>query len=156
MGLYLARLDLRQTARASALHRLWRIAYAQEAALLGLHDFAPLRRSLPDLQQSDECFFGAWSGTALIGAIGLEVADVPRRLRIGALIVDPQYQRRGVARRLLTTMLARFGGYVLSVTTAAANRPALALYAGCGFAERQRFSIQPEALEVVELERRPG
>jgi hypothetical protein len=40
---------------------------------------------------------------------------------------------------------------VFSVTTAAKNGPALALYHGLGFSEYRRGTLGPEAIEMVKL-----
>jgi ribosomal protein S18 acetylase RimI-like enzyme len=68
---------------------------------------------------------------------------------VDALAVDPGWQRRGVARRLLDEAQGEashqgFSG--LALDTGLANAPARALYAACGFAERDERRAADEKI----------
>lgn len=162
-----ARINHRDAAVAAAVHAIQMAAYTQEAALLGITDFPPLRRTVADIQADDARYFGALIDDELVGVVSMEEdgkvkedAEVKEdwdeaALFIASLVVAPAWQRRGVARQLLARLLADAGNRPVRVTTGAANAPALALYAAFGFVEESRRELGPEALNVVTL-RRPG
>ena len=53
------------------LHAVWIDAYTQEAALLGVRDFPPLRRASSDLLEHGESAFLATLDSQLAGAVVL-------------------------------------------------------------------------------------
>ncbi len=126
-------LQHRQPEIATAIHQVWVPAYTQEAALLGVQHLPPLLQSVADIQASADLFYGAWHNTQLLGVISLGPDQDPQQLCINCLVVHPSYQRRGIARLLLQTLLHQAPGAVFVVNTAAANAPAMALYQGFGF-----------------------
>lgn len=160
-------LDPRDAAVASRIHAVQMAAYAQEAALLGVIDFPPLRHTVADIQADPASFTGAFVDGVLAGVISVEAepADssgpitgpitVPQVTvpQITALVVDPPYQRRGVARRLLRHVLDAYAGRAVTVSTGADNGPALALYTAHGFVETARRTVTPAGLVVVTLRR---
>ena len=64
-------------AMATRIHSVQRAAYLQEAALLGVVDFAPAQSTTADVQISSDAFYGAFHGEELLGVISLE-----RRVRM--------------------------------------------------------------------------
>lgn len=146
-------LDLRDPVTAHRLHTIWRAAYTQEAHLLGVRDFPPLARTLADLAAGPERFLGAYRDTQLAGAAGIEPGDDPASLHIASLVVDPAHQRRGIARALVEHLIARHGAHPITVSTGAANHPALTLYRGLGFIESERRIVGREPVEIVILRR---
>jgi ribosomal protein S18 acetylase RimI-like enzyme len=158
-----APLDPRDAAIAARIHAVQMAAYAQEAALLGVTDFPPLRRTVADIQADTASFTGAFVDGVLAGVISIEAepADTSRPstvpeitvAQITALVVDPPYQRRGVARRLLRHVLDAHAGRAMTVSTGADNGPARALYAAHGFVETARRTVTPAGLVVVTLRR---
>lgn len=146
--------DHREAQVAERLHRVQRLAYAQEAELLGVVDFPPLRRTVESVRTCREEFFVATVDGEMAGALGVELEGEGRT--IASLVVAPQFQRRGVASALLAEVLRRYGAAELMVQTGAGNQPALRLYERAGFVEIRRWIVGPEALELVRLRRPPS
>jgi GNAT superfamily N-acetyltransferase len=142
---------------AHRIHEVWQLAYAQEARLLGLTHFAPLERSVAELQASAAVHLGVRRGRDIVGVLAHgEDADEPGQTLIEALVVHPAHQRQGVASALLIELLRRGAGRAHAVATAAANAPALALYAGFGFVPYRRGCVGPEELPLLKLRRAAG
>lgn len=154
-------LDHRQAAVAGQVHAVMQLAYAQEAALLRVHQgsqhelplFPPLQTTVADLQRSVEFHIGAFAGDTLRGVVTVGPDDEPDQLCIGMLVVHPSAQRQGIARALMQDALQRGQGMVFTVATAAANLPALALYRALGFVDYRRGSMGAEQLALVKLRR---
>jgi len=140
---------------ARAIHAVQRSAYAQEARVLGVQEFPPLRRTLEDVRTCAEEFLAVYVGSELVGSASVEPDHESAGVIIASLTVAPAFQRRGLATALLEELLRRHGEDVITVQTGAANLPALELYARSGFVESRRWRAGEEALELVELRRRP-
>ena len=144
-------IDQRELSVARAIHAVLLLAHAQEARLLQVTDFVPMAQAPEDLQQGDALFLGALRGDDLLACVSLVPDDEPGQIAIGALVVHPAEQRRGLARALVNEALRRCAGRVVSVTTGALNAPALALYRGLGFVEYRRGTLGAEEIIVVKL-----
>ena len=127
-------------------------AYSIEAQLIGVNDFPPLDRSSADIALSSSRFFGAFADGGLRGV--LEVEDVHESdysLGVSSLCVVPDYARQGLGRGLIEFAVSLAKGPV-TVSTASANAPAIALYEKMGFrrigGEKNRHGIT-----VVHFER---
>lgn len=149
-------LDHRNPSVAAAMHVVWSLAYAQEAALLGVRHFAPLQRTVQDLQASADFYLGARVADELLGVLCIGPDDEPAQLCITALVVHPKAQRQGLGRLLVQDALRRGEGMAFAVATGAGNGPALALYRGLGFAAYRRGTMGPEGVDVVKLRRAPA
>ena len=152
-------LSHRVLAVAAQIHTVLMLAYAQEATLLSVEDFPPLQQTAADIQSSDEFFLGAFETaalptSALLGVISVRPDDEPGQINIACLVVHPAHQRRGLARALLSDALQRAPGAVFSVSTAAKNAPALALYQQFGFEPCRWGTVGDEGLALVKLRRR--
>lgn len=156
----LAPLDASEASTASDLHALLQAAYTQEAQLLELDaaQFPPLQRRVHELQTSDEAWIGAWQAGELVGALSLHAdGDDEAVTCIGALVVHPAQQRRGIATLLLHAAFSSQGAHTpFSVQTAQANAPALALYREAGFKEWRRWAqdVGGQRLKLIKLLRR--
>jgi ribosomal protein S18 acetylase RimI-like enzyme len=144
-------LDHRDRAVAERVHAIQLAAYTQEARLLGVTDFPPLRQNIESIQRSEEQFLGAFVQGTLAGIAAIEQTPDAATICISSLVVMPAMQRRGVASALLREVLRRFGSHALVVSTAVGNGPALALYGSFGFAELDRRFAG--SLELVRLGR---
>ena len=156
-------LDPRNPAVAQKIHHVMKLAYAQEARLLGVKDLPPLRRTVQDIQAGDEFYLGAMAvqdavedaveSGQLLGALSIGADDETDQLLISALVVHPAAQRRGIGRALVLEALRRSPGMTMAVSTGAQNAPALALYRAMGFVAYRRGVMGPQALAVVKLRR---
>ena len=138
---------------AERIHAVQIAAYEQEARLLGVPEFPPLRRAVADVQSSGEQFFGAFLGGALVGVVAVEPGH-GTTLCISSLVVAPIAQRSGIGSALLHELLHRFSLNTLVVFTASANTRSLVLYERFGFVELGRRTSG--ALELVQLARAAG
>jgi ribosomal protein S18 acetylase RimI-like enzyme len=137
---------------ARAIHGVQMLAYAQEAAVLGVVSLPPMKLTIEQLQSSDDRFHAAYWSSTLVGAVG--VIDKPdlSMMVINSLVVHPAHQRAGIATRLLLHVLATSDAASIRVSTGAGNQPALALYRKHGFVEYKRWFVGPERLELAALE----
>jgi ribosomal protein S18 acetylase RimI-like enzyme len=99
---------------------------------------------------------GAFDGEALVGALCIAADDEPDQIQIATLVVHPDHQRLGIARRLLRDALQRGTGLAFSVVTGAANQPALALYQGLGFVPYRHGQLDGNGIALVKLRRDPA
>lgn len=131
------------------------LAYAQEAALLGVASLPPLKLTVEQLQSSDERFHAAYLSSTLVGAVGVIDKPDASMTVINSLVVHPAHQRMGIATRLLLHALASSDATSIRVSTGAGNQPALALYRKHGFVEYKRWFVGPDrlALAALRLER---
>jgi ribosomal protein S18 acetylase RimI-like enzyme len=136
---------------ARAIHGVQMLAYAQEAALLGVTSLPPMKLAVEQLQASDESFTAAYLSSALVGAVGVMDKPEASMLVINSMVVHPAHQRAGIATRLLLHVLAASDAASVRVSTGAGNEPALALYRKHGFVEYKRWFVGPQPLELAAL-----
>lgn len=154
--LLLSSIDNRRQSVAQQVHEIRMVAYKQEAELLRVERFPPLEERVADILESSEEFVGAFDGEYLVGVLSVCPDDEGLGLSISSLVVTPAQQRRGVGDALVKAALGRHSTSNFTVQTAAANAPALALYARFGFKEYRRWAVGNEPLELVKLSRAPG
>jgi [ribosomal protein S5]-alanine N-acetyltransferase len=154
--LTLTPIDHRLAEIAQAIHHIQMVAYAQEAALLGVPSLPPMEKSATELQSSDERFCGAYQSSTLIGAVGIVDKPSIGATLISSLVVHPLHQRKGVATAMLRHVLAVSNAESIRVSTGACNRPALTLYRQHGFMEYKRWAVGSPPLELVALRRERG
>lgn len=144
--LLIARCDLADARVLARVHVLQRDAYRMEAELIGCWQMPGLVESMEDLAATSEAFFAARveageSAAALGGEIAGVIATLvepdPARpgvacVCISRLAVDPALHRRGIARALVSHVMAQSEMPVI-VSTGAANPPARRLYERLGF-----------------------
>jgi ribosomal protein S18 acetylase RimI-like enzyme len=127
-------------------------AYAIEAAILDYPQLPPLFETIADLRASGERFLAAFAGGELVGATSVAVSDAA--LDICRMVVSPAHMRRGIASRLLSAVEPmRDGRASITVSTGAANLPAIRLYERHGFEIVKRHTL-PDGLKLVGLEKR--
>ena len=137
---------------AREVHRVMQAAYRVEAALLGVRDFVPLHRTVEDIRRAESTFLGGFLDGRLVAVAELERPPAAP-LNVASLVVLPQHFRRGLATSLLRHVIAEHGAGPITVSTGMRNVPALRLYAGLGFQEQRRWSV--EGIPMVTL-LRPG
>jgi ribosomal protein S18 acetylase RimI-like enzyme len=146
-------LDHREPTVAQRIHTVLALAHAQEARLVRSDQDATPARSVGEIQACDEHFLGAVAGDRLIGSVSVGADDEPDQINVASLVVDPEYQRRGVAHALMLEALRRGQSAPFSVVTSEANAPALALYASLGFVQYRRGTSGSSLVNVVKLRR---
>jgi len=143
----------RDVGTAERIHQVLVLAYAQEAMLLRVQNAAPLAQTVEHLQNADAFFLAVWRDEQMQGVISVRRDDEPGQINIASLAVHPAHQRCGVARALLSAALQRAGRAAVSVSTAADNVPALALYRQFGFEPYRWGTMGEHALALVKLRR---
>ena len=126
-------------------------AYAQEAALLGVHGFAPLQRTAQDIRADREAYLGGFESGRLVAAVAFGPDVDEPQLLVSSLVVEPAFQRRGIGRALMAEVLRLAADWPVAVSTALENTPALALYDSLGFVAYRWGSIGPSSLQLVKL-----
>jgi ribosomal protein S18 acetylase RimI-like enzyme len=127
-------------ATARATHEVVRAAYRVEAELIGTDAIPALHESLALMRELPLRWLGIGEPEAVLGwAQDSGAVDIDR------LCVRPDRFRRGLASALLTALLERTSGRV-SVSTGAANTPAVALYQRHGFTRTGTAEPEPGLL----------
>jgi ribosomal protein S18 acetylase RimI-like enzyme len=135
---------------AHSIVDLQRVAYGVEADLIDYPSLPPLADTPLDIMASNERFLGTFRAERLAGMIACE--EMQDRLLISRLCVHPGHARQGIGSRLVRHVVAQ-AGTAISVTTAQANHPAIALYTRLGFQPISRFSSE-DGLALVTLSQR--
>lgn len=148
-----APVDLKEGHLARCLHEVYALAHAQESRLLAPSAEPSQPWSAEQFQCSGLFCLGALRGEAWVGAVCIGPDDDSNQLSIALLFVHPAHQRQGIARQLLHDLLTRSQGMVLSVAVAAANKPALALYASLGFVGYRHGTIGAGEVPMLKLRR---
>ncbi|MFJ6757967.1 MULTISPECIES: GNAT family N-acetyltransferase [unclassified Streptomyces] len=137
-------LDLTDDATAQAVHRIGRAAYAVEAELIGFDGIPALGESLAQMRAQELNWFGAVSDAGELAGFLAWEEEADGGISIDRLCVAPAWFRRGIASLLLRHALADlFPGRPVTVTTGAANTPAVSLYTHLGFTRGPDFSPAP-------------
>ncbi|MDW3220065.1 MAG: GNAT family N-acetyltransferase [Acidimicrobiales bacterium] len=116
-----------------------RAAYTVEAELIGFDRIPVLQETAADVRhQRGLTWLGAFVDDALAGVIAWtqdgDTVDIDR------LAIDPAFARRGLGRGLVRAVPA---ARETTVSTGAANAPAVALYVGEGFTRGEDTELAP-------------
>ena len=134
---------------AAEIHAVAQAAYALEAERIGCAEFPPLCESLDELRQSADSFFVFQQSGCIIG--GLSYRRGTDTVAITRLVVSPGHLRQGIATALLSELESRlFPITCLTVSTAATNAPAIALYKRFGF-KTASASTSAEGIPLLHL-----
>jgi len=142
-------LDLSDDRIAEAVHTVGQRSYRVEADLIAFDGIPALHESLVDMCAEPLRWLGI-----LDPATGLPVAFIAYAVgadgtvEIDRLCVDPDWFRKGLARALLTQLLADNATADAIVSTGAANTPAVTLYTRAGFMPAGTSSPAP-GLEIA-------
>lgn len=152
-------LQHRDPAEAERIRRVLHAGYASEAALIGVRDFPPLRRTAAGIAASPNRFAGSFGSGLLAGVIEFGGTDGAGAVRpaidIASLAVHPRFTRRGLGSELVRWVLGLSAGWAVTVATARCNLPAIALYEKLGFVIERSF-VAAEGIECVAMRRPPG
>ena len=141
----------RDAATASAMLAVMQAAHSQETQLLGIAHTAPAPPTLPGVQASTHFHLCALQAGRTVGVLVLAPEQDGGALCITTLVVHPEAQRQGIARRLVQNALQRGPGLPFVVTAASANQAAMRLYTGLGFEPWRSGVLGPAALPVTQL-----
>lgn len=138
-------LSLDDPATVRALIALQRASYRVEADLIGADVIPGLTETEAELAASGETFLGMEDGGGIVAAVSYrregDLVDIHR------LVVHPRAFRRGLATEVLDALDARERDAPRwTVSTAAANAPARALYERRGFALAEEHDARGVAL----------
>ncbi|WP_339771220.1 N-acetyltransferase [uncultured Paraglaciecola sp.] len=123
---------------ANKIFATFQKSYKIEAQIIGAVNFPPLLRSVKDIRHSNALFYGFIESESLAAVI--EVVIDKQILHIDSLTVDPDYFRKGIAKKLLNYALNEFNFSEAIVETAVLNSPAISLYKKYGFIEFKRWT----------------
>ena len=87
---------------------------------------------------NSDCLISAWDGDLLVG-LGNALSDGYLVVYYPHLLVSPQYQRRGIGRRIMEIMQAKYKGIHQQVLLAVGS--AVPFYEKCGF--RHARTVKP-------------
>ena len=113
------KIEQQQENTALQIHAVFQSSYRIEAALLGVDDFPPLRRSAEDIKQSSTSFYGYFENEKLAAVTELKLSF--GELDICSFVVDPEYFRMGIGSKLLDAVFAEFPNRNRIVETGADN-----------------------------------
>jgi ribosomal protein S18 acetylase RimI-like enzyme len=146
------RLDITDIAEATRVLALQHASYRVEAELIGRNDIPPLHEEISDLQSSGETFFGAFVGCHLSGVVAYKV--IGDTLDLHRVMVDPQFFRLGIARKLVA-FVELFEPRALRsvVTTGRDNTPARRLYERMDYTQTGQHEVA-RGFWIVAFEKR--
>jgi ribosomal protein S18 acetylase RimI-like enzyme len=142
-------LDHTNPDQSERIRDVMRAAYAAEGRLIGVEDFAPLRRESDDIRAAASTFYGYVTEGRLVGVAEIEQGE-GGAANIAGFVVHPAVSRQGIGSRLLRHVLEATGSARFTVSTAAANAPAIAFYETHGFQVRDHWVI--DGIDMVTLE----
>ena len=133
---------------AIQIHDVFQRSYKVEAQLVGVKEFPPLQRSMSRIRAAGSRFLGQRIGSDLVAVIEYSFSDA--HLSIDSLVVHPRYFRRGLASKILRSLLDRVDWQTADVETATMNHPAIALYEKFGFTESKYWKTEDD-IDKVQL-----
>jgi len=116
---------------------IFQLSYSIEAKLLNATNFPPLKRPLENYINSNTEFFGYFKNHDLAGVI--EIDQNNNLTHINSLVVNPEFFRQGIARKLIEFVLDTFDSNLFVVETGLENGPATKLYKKFGFIEVKQW-----------------
>ncbi|MCM3585529.1 GNAT family N-acetyltransferase [Mesobacillus maritimus] len=136
---------------AKNLLALQRVSYQLEAELLDFDKIPPLTETLEQLMTSGETFIGCFDASKIIGALSYKRKDA--QIDLYRVMVHPDWVRQGIAQELFRFLCEEHHDVVeITVTTGAANHPAVALYQKLGF-EKNGESIVEDSLRLAHFKK---
>jgi len=133
------------------IRSVFQVSYKVEAKLLNATNFPPLKRSLENYVKSNTEFFGYLKNEELAGVIEVDHND--NYTHISSLVVDPNFFRQGIARKLMEFVLNTFDTNLFVVETGLENGPATELYKNFDFKEVKQWNTD-HGIRKIRFERR--
>ena len=138
------------------IYQVFQRSYKIEAELIGVENFPPLSRSVEQIRQSTNEFYGVIIEGVLAGVIEVSLKESSAQdiskttLEIESLTVSPLFFKQGIASRLIEFVLQNKAFEYAIVETAAVNQPAIRLYDKHGFRVFKQFTPE-HGIEKVAL-----
>ena len=131
---------------AIEIRRVFQASYKVEAALLGALNFPPLSRSLDEFYNCPNDFLGYYEDHELVAVV--EMKNEVTNMLIQSLVVDPNYFRKGIARKLISFVLNHYDTIQFTVETGKDNEPARMLYEGFDFVLEKTYTADENIIKV--------
>ena len=147
------RIENALAADAPAVLALQKLAYESEARLYDDWSLPPLTQTLPSLQDelTTSTCLKAMQGDRLVGSVRARESE--GRCRIGRLVVDPQFQGRGVGTMLLRHIEGAFpAARAFELFTGSRSEGNLRLYERLGY-RRTREKVLSPSVSLIFLEK---
>ena len=127
-------------------------AYQSEAAIYNNYTIQPLKQTLAQVMEEfqESTVFKAVLNAKIIGSV--RAAEKENAVYIGKLMVLPDYQNRGIGKRLLEAIENAFDGKRYWLATGAKSEKNLKLYDKCGYIRYKTEEAAP-GLTLVYLEK---
>ncbi|MFT5215982.1 MAG: ribosomal protein S18 acetylase RimI-like enzyme [Glaciecola sp.] len=125
---------------SNKIRSVFQLSYAVEAKLLNATDFPPLKRSLESYLKSDNDFFGYLKNQEISGIVEINHND--SFTHIQSLVVNPEFFRQGIGRKLMEFVINSFDSNLFIVETGVENGPATLLYKKIGFKEVKQWDTK--------------
>jgi ribosomal protein S18 acetylase RimI-like enzyme len=125
---------------SNKIRSVFQLSYAVEAKLLNTTDFPPLKRSLESYLKSDNDFFGYLKNQEISGIVEINHND--SFTHIQSLVVNPEFFRQGIGRKLMEFVINSFDSNLFIVETGVENGPATLLYKKIGFKEVKQWDTK--------------
>ncbi|MDC0459441.1 GNAT family N-acetyltransferase [Crocinitomicaceae bacterium] len=142
----IAFIENKQQDKALDIRRVFQDSYKIEAELLGAVHFPPLSRRIEAFYNCPNDFVGYYEDHKLVAVI--EMKKEVSSMHIQSLVVDPDYFRRGIARKLIQFVLEYYTITQFTVETGRDNGPARKLYEGFGFVLEKTYNAAENITKV--------
>ena len=136
----------KQQDKALDIRRVFQVSYKIEAELLGAMNFPPLSRPLDEFYNCPNDFIGYYEDNKLVAVV--EMKNEVSNMHIQSLVVDPDYFRKGIARKLITFVLDHYHTNQFTVETGRDNIPARKLYEGFEFELEKTYTAAENIIKV--------
>ena len=136
----------KQLEEAQNIRRVFQASYRVEAQLLGAINFPPLSRMLDEFYNCSNDFVGYYASHKLVAVI--EMKNELSNMHIQSLVVDPDYFRKGIARKLIAFVLDHYDTNQFTVETGRDNIPARKLYEGFEFELEKTYTAAENIIKV--------
>lgn len=133
------------------IRSVFQVSYKVEAKLLNATNFPPLKRSLENYVESNTEFYGYLKNGELAGVI--EVDHINNSTNINSLVVDPNFFRLGIAKKLIEFVFNSFDTNLFVVETGLENVPATDLYKNFDFKEVKQWNTD-HGIRKIRFERK--
>ena len=111
---------------AKLIWKVFQLSYSVEARILNTENFPPLKRSIKNIQESNNNFFISEIEDVVNGVI--EIDEELESIHIQSLVVLPSEFRKGIASKMLDFILDLYKKNKITVETGVDNIPAVNLY----------------------------